>query len=452
MQSYEYDVVVIGGGVTGVCAALAASGSGVKTLLLEKNQYLGGMATGGWVHSCLTFHSRLGYRIVDGIPQEIFDKLAAIGGTTGHVRDTVGVAYSVTPFDPDKYKFVLQSCLNDQGVDYLFDTFCTNLQMEGNRIKSVQCCSAHSRFEVKAPVFIDATGDGHVAFMAGNDFEMGRDGYAMPATLIFKVRNVNFKPILRYMWKHMDDFHDETRFDLLKSSPALGVSGFFRLWKMANLSVPRDRLLFYQTMHDDEVAINSTRVQDFNPHDPQSWKKALVNARMQMYEILDFIREWIPGFGFCRFTGEAPQLGIREVRRIIGRYMLSGEDVKLGRRFDDEIAFGGFPVDIHLPQGNGIETQHTGDEGFYGIPFRCLQPLKGSNLLVAGKCFSSKFEAHASARVQATVMAMGQAAGAAASVAVKKKTDPGELDVKDVREQILNLGGLLQPAGREDLP
>jgi hypothetical protein len=177
-----------------------------------------------------------------------------------------------------------------------------------------------------------------------------------------------------------------------------------------------------------------------------------MTARMQIYEILDFVREWIPGFGFCRFTGEAPLLGVREVRRIVGKYMLTGEDIKIGKRFDDEIAFGGFPIDIHLPQGNGIETEHAGDEGFYGIPYRCLLPLKTPNLLVAGKCFSSKFEAHASARVQATSMAMGQAAGAAAAIAVKSNLDPCDLQADFVREAIANLGGLLSPAGREDLP
>ncbi len=451
MSRYESDVIIVGGGVAGVCAAIAARRLGAKVLLLEKNQYFGGMATGAWVHSCLTFHGRLGHRIIDGIPEEIIQKLVSIGGSTGHIRDTIGVAYSVTITDPERYKLLLHNMLKDEGVDYLLETHFTNVEMDGDRIKNIRGVHCGGKFEAKASVYIDTSGDGILAHLAGNSFDSGRDGKTQPVTLIFKVRNVNFKPVFRYVWKHMDDFHFQTRFDILKDSPAPGFSGFFRLWKLAGLSVPRDRLLFYKTMYDDEVAINSTRVLDVDLTNPMDRTNAHHETRKQMYEILDFLQEWIPGFGFCTLSGEAPLLGIREFRRIRGKYILKGEDLKNGQRFADEIAFGGFPIDIHSPTGSDIEAEWLGGEGFYGIPYRCLLPEKTPNLLIAGKCFSADFSAHASARVQATGMAMGQAAGAAAAVAVKEGIDPVNLDPVKVRDATADLGGLLSPSGKEAL-
>jgi len=131
--------------------------------------------------------------------------------------------------------------------------------------------------------------------------------------------------------------------------------------------------------------------------------------------------------------------------------MLTAEDLKKGQRFEDEITFGGFPIDIHSPSGSDIESDWLGGEGFYGIPYRCLLPEKTPNLLVAGKCFSADFAAHASARVQATCMAMGQAAGAAAALAVKDKVDPVELSYIRVRDAIADGGGVLSPSSKESL-
>lgn len=452
MSYHEADVVVVGGGVAGVCAAIAARRTGARTLLIEKSQFPGGVAAGAWVHSCLTFHGKLGHRIIDGIPQEIIDRLKAMDGTTGHIRDTVGVAYSVTPTDPDKLKLALLKFLDDEGVEYFLDTVFTEVIMDGDRIKAIRGFHCGGRFEAHGAVYVDASGEGILAERAGNSYESGDKTGCQPATLIFKVRNINFKALLRYMFKHMDDFHDETRFDLLKKSPAPGVSGFFRLWKMARLSVPRDRLLFYRTLNPDEVAVNSIRVSRIRPMDPDSMTRAQREAREQMHELFRFLREWIPGFGFSYLAGEAPMLGIREVRRIRGKYFLQRDDLLNGRRFEDEVALGGFPIDIHSPGTSALQSENLGGEGFYGIPYRCLLPEKTPNLLIAGKCLSADFHAHASARVQATSMAMGQAAGVAAGLSVKEKTDPVNLHADKVREGVQETGGLVSPAGKEELP
>jgi len=452
MTHNAYDVVIIGGGVSGMCAALAASRLGARTLLVEKYGYPGGMATGAWVHSMLTFHGKKGHKIIGGIPEEIVQNLVAIEGSPGHIRDTIGVAYSVTPTSPDKLKYVFLSMLAKSQVNPLFNTLFIKPLMEGNKIRSVVLENAGGTFNIKGKVFVDASGEGILAQRAGNEFESGQDGKTQPVTLIFKVRNVNMNEVIDNILKDKKNFHHETLFHNLHESSCPGVSGFFKEWKKGKLSVPRDRILFYQTTEHDEVAINTTRVRgSVDPLDPVDMLYAQREARRQMYEIFSFLKKEIPGFQKSILTGEAPLLGLREVRRIKGKYVLTEEDLLYGRRFPDEVVLGGFPIDIHQPAGKGIESEEIGGEGFYGIPYGSLLSGKTSNLFITGKCFSATFKAHASARVQATSMAMGQAVGTAASLSVKEKTDPPDLSVEMVRKTLIENKAILQPEKPSEL-
>ncbi|MDQ7823875.1 MAG: FAD-dependent oxidoreductase [Candidatus Eremiobacteraeota bacterium] len=452
MSTLEADVVIVGGGLAGGVAALAAARRGARVLLLEKNTSPGGVAVAARVHSMLTFHGREGERIVGGIPQEIIDRLKERGGTCGHILDTIGVAHSVTPFDPDSLGLLLQEMLDEAGVTLLLETSFTGAKVSSQRIEAVTFFSSGGHGEARAPLYIDASGEGALAARAGCPFERGRAGPVMPATLIFSVRSIDLGKVCSYMESHHDEFHGETLFSHVRKTPALGVSGFFTLWREAALPVPRDRLLFYQTLNSDEVSINSTRVLGYDPLDNAAAAGAYRAAREQVFQIFRFLRSSVPGFESSVISAVAPSLGLREVRRIRGDYVLTGEDVVKGARFPDEVALGGFPVDIHLPGASGIETVSLGGRGFYGVPYRCLLPAGAANLLVVGKCFSASFEAHASGRVQATAMATGHAAGAACALALRRKCSPRELDAGEVRRELAEEGAILEPCGKDDLP
>ena len=446
MNKNAYDVVVIGAGPAGICAALAASRCGAKTLLVEKYGYPGGMATGAWVHSMLTFHGKKGHKIIGGIAEEIIEKLILIEGTPGHIRDTIGVAYSVTPTNPDKLKYVLLAILAKSQVAPLFNTLFVKPVMEELNIKEVVLENGAGTFKVKGKIFIDASGEGILSARAGNDFESGQKGKVQPVTLVFKVRNVDIGKIKETVVRNRENFHFETLFEDIGKSSCIGISGFFHEWNRAKLSVPRDRILFYQTTEKDEVAINTTRIRGtIDPTDPLDMIYAEREGRRQMYEIFTFLKSYVPGFKKAILTGEAPLPGIREVRRIKGKYILTEEDLFYGRRFFDEVALGGFPIDIHQPEGSGIESEEIGGDGFYGIPYRSLLADKIENLLIAGKCFSATFKAHASARVQATSMAMGQAAGTAAALAGREKKQPSLLPVELLRETLIENKVILDP-------
>jgi len=440
-----YDVIVIGAGLSGVCAALASSRNGARTLLVEKCGYPGGMATGAWVHSMLTFHGKKGHKIIGGIAEEIIQNLISIGGSHGHIRDTIGVAYSVTPNNPDKLKYILLLLLENSKVAPLFNTYFIKPAMENGRIKGVMLENNRGSFHISGRIFIDASGEGVLASRAGNDFEAGRNDRVQPVTLIFKIRNVNIKEIIDTMTEQRDNFHKETLFDRLKDIPCLGVSGFFNEWKGARLKVPRDRILFYQTMEEDEIGVNSTRINDIDPSDPLDILYAEREGRRQMYEIFNFLKKKLRPFKDAKISGEAPLLGIREVRRIHGKYVLTEDDLLHGRRFPDEVALGGFPIDIHRPEGSGIESEEVGGKGFYGIPYYALIADKIPNLYITGKCFSATFRAHASARVQATSMAMGQAVGTAAALSIQEKTDPSALSTDMLRKKLVSQSVILEP-------
>jgi hypothetical protein len=452
MSNYQADVLIVGGGPAGTAAALAVRRMGASVLLLEERPILGGVATGAMVHSMLTFHGKKGHRVVGGVPQEIIDRLKEAGGTPGHIRDTVGVAHSVTPVSPDILAGVLQAMLEEAGAGYILEGKFLEGEFTGRRLAAVRGVSPAGFFRATARVYVDASGSGTLAAAWGCPFDRGRDGQVMPATLIFSVRDVSLDRVFEYVEKNPGEFHGETLFDHVRKSAAAGVSGFFSLWRDARLPVPRDRLLFYGFLRPGEVAINSTRIPGFEPLDPLSVNGAYLEGRRQVEAVHRFLRLHVPGFEECIVSRIAPFLGVREVRRITGQYVLTAGDLAGGRRFPDEVALGGFPIDIHQPGGGSIESSEVGGAGFYGIPYRCLLPVGAPGLLIAGKCFSADFSAHASARVQATCMAMGQGAGVAAALAVKSGLDPAELDPQAVREGVTRLGGILEPEGMEDLP
>jgi hypothetical protein len=440
------DVVVAGAGMTGVPAAIAAARNGARTLLIERMGFLGGVAVGAWVMPWMTFHAGKGTAVVGGIGQEIVDRLEPMGGSAGHVADTIGVASTVTPFDPEVLKTLIVDMLDEAGVQVMTHTWMSAPILNGRQLSGVFVEAKGGRAALQGKVFIDATGDADLAVACHVPFESGRkeDGAHQPMTLMFRVANVDLNAVKAYMKANPEEFHHQTKFDDLDKAPILGVSGFFKLWRDANLPVPRDRLLFFSTLTPGEIVVNTTRIQGLDPTNPEHLYQAEREGRHQMHAIFKWMRERVPGFEHASLGGAAPIVGVRESRRIIGRYVLTGADVVAGRSFDDGIARGGFPVDIHIPKGEGIVQQDIASGEGYDIPYRCLLTDSVDNLLVAGKCFSADFEAHASARATPTCMAMGQAAGTAAAMSVKSGIAPDRIDPAELRRILRQAGAVLE--------
>ncbi|MEW6227708.1 MAG: FAD-dependent oxidoreductase [Bacillota bacterium] len=459
-ESYEIasDVLVVGGGPAGVAAAIAAARENASVILAEHYGFLGGMPAAGLVSPMMTFHSRKG-QVVGGIGQEVVSRLVAVGGSPGHVRDTIGFVPSVTPFDPEKLKLVLQEMVEEAGVKLIFhvealaDPEVLTASTPGAVEKVLLRCRGKRGSEtlmVKARVVVDASGHGDIAASAGFPVAIGRDedGLTQPATLIFRVANVDLEKVKRHIESTPEDFVLADPHAELGPAQYLSVAGFFSIVRRAetegNLRVPRDRVLFFQGAHPGEVVVNMSRVTGVDPLEVMGVTKAEAEARRQVEEIHAFLRRYIPGFADSYVVQTGIETAFRESRRVLGSYVLSADDIIRGARFDDAIAMGAFPIDIHDPDGNGLTTVTMLADAGYEIPLRCLLPRGSRNLIVAGRCISTTHEAYSSARVTATCFATGHAAGVAAALAARTGGDISAVSKDEVRTKLRQGGAIFE--------
>ncbi|MFH5184252.1 FAD-dependent oxidoreductase [Paenibacillus sp. TAB 01] len=299
------------------------------------------------------------------------------------------------------------------------------------------------KVEVRGTVFIDATGDADIAYLAGAPCLQGRDGdkLTQPMTMKFRMRGVDLARVKQYMLEHPEEFYRKTPFGELPELPLSGVLGYYKHWKEADLPINRDQVLFFTGPEDDEVLVNTTRVQGLDGTDVEDLTEAEEQGRRQVLMVADFMRR-LPGFEGASLSAVGAQIGIRETRRIDGVYALQADDVVQGRRFPDVIARSGYPIDIHDPSGKGVTAAWVQGDGAYDIPYRCLLPRQITNLLTAGRCISTTHEALATTRLTPSCMATGQAAGSAAGLAVKHGVRPGEVDIAEL-QSVLEAGGAL---------
>lgn len=441
----SYDIVVVGGGPAGINAAIAAGRKKKKVLLIERHGFLGGMSTIASVYPWMTFHTENGTQVIKGIAEEIVQKLKDRGASPGHLRDTCGFVYSVTPYDPEVYKVLAVELLQDAGVDLLVHSFVDHLTVENDRITAIEITSKSGRMKIQAEQFIDASGDADLAYLSGAPTLKGRDGdqKTQPLTMKFRMRGVDLEKIKEHMLNHQDNFFKKTPFDELPDLPLTAVQGFYKEWKEANLPINRDQVLFFAGPAKDEVLVNMTRVQDLDGTRIEDLTKAEFEGRKQVLMIADFLVKWIPGFEEASISSTGAQIGIRESRRIEGEYTLTKEDVTAGKAFEDVISKSGYPIDIHAPSGNGMEIAWVEGDGSFDIPYRTLVPKKINNLLVAGRCISTTHEALATTRLTPSAMAVGQAAGTAASLALETKCSPRDIDVKRLQDMLVEDGMVL---------
>jgi len=445
----ESEVVIVGGGTAGVSAAIAAGRLGKSVILIERYPFLGGTATAAMVGPTATFHTKKGRQIVGGIPNEIVESLVQNGDSLGHVPDTIGVAGSVTPIDPDAMKLMLLQFAKSAGVKMLFHALVNEVETKHDRVVAIQAISKDGPVRIEGKIFVDASGDGDLAALANVPYTVG-EGKALPQpmTLIFKVANVKLDEVIKYMLENRNEFWHGTTFDKLKTAPAIGVSGFTTLWKEAQArgelnGIPRDRALFFSGVRPGEVTVNTTRVIQKNALNPWELSEAEQEGRAQVGPLLRFFRKYIPGFKDCYLAQVATQIGVRETRLMQGEYRLSAQDVIDGRKFDDGIAQCAWPIDIHH-QGEGLTlSTDVGGDGAYDIPYRCLLPDGISNLLLSGRNISVSHEAFASSRIQATSMAVGQASGTAAALSLNRSGAVREVAVSVLRDTLVKNGALL---------
>ncbi len=463
MKRIYADVLVVGGGVAGVAAAIAAAREGANTLLVEKHTCLGGIATSGLVNGIAG--------VIEGLCKEFLDRMEAEGAVLRRPR--------LPAFDPEKAKYVLEQWVIEEGAGVLYDTYAIDVTVEDDVIKEVIFCNKSGKLAVEAEVVVDATGDADVAAYAGAPVAVGAKEFAglnMSTTLVFKLAGVNMRKYREAEKEYMAKMAES------KASPK-SVLAELQEEAVRNGDLPYfiwPGALFYPIPGTPEENMEVTVTMAHSVYcrnlDAEDLTRQLIEQRKQIMLLERFFRKYVPGFENCRISGIASLLGVRDSRRIIGEYVLTPEDVASARKFEDGIARsaeGSFhhptsrrigvmmPLRLRLkkpmepavcksaectaemypigaPAGKYEAYIKPGE--YWEIPYRCLVPLKVDNLLVAGRCISTDFYAAWAVRVIATCMETGQAAGTAAALCVKNNTTPRKLDGRLVRSTLIEQG------------
>lgn len=418
-----YDLAVIGGGFAGTAAAISAARTGLSVLLIEKSNSLGGAATVNLVNPFMPNRTKLKqnnvneyFALSQGLFTEITDKLLG--------KFTLA-KFPCHAFNEEYLKLILNRMVIEAGVDMLFHSYLIGAKAHDNKLTSVSIANKSGILDVKADYFIDATGDGDLAVLAGFPYRLGRDkdNLCQPMTLCFRLINV-----------------DTEKFEKMRSTINELYHKFQAQGKIKN---PRENVLIFRGALSNTLHFNSTRIVKRNPVDVFDLTKAEIEAREQVFELFKFLKENIDGFQNADLAFTASEIGVRESRMIDGEYLLTERDLVECRVFADSIALGNYDIDIHNPEGSGTSHYYFPDGQYYTIPYRCLIPKSSQNLLVAGRCISVTHEAQASIRIMPIVCCLGEAAGTAASIAKRDNVNVRDVDVKKLQEELKKHGAVL---------
>ncbi|MBN1492376.1 MAG: FAD-dependent oxidoreductase [Phycisphaerae bacterium] len=439
----EVDVLVVGAGPAGVIAAMAAAEGGLSVALVEGRSFVGGNLTIGL--PVLGFLSQKGKPIIAGLPQKFIDRLKVEHAASEHRPCPLHV--SLTLVEPEAVKSVAMEMLRECGVDVMLYSMFTDVVMDGDRIRGVLIESKAGREAILARVVVDCTGDADVAVRAGVPCEKGDEqGGMQPPTLMFCMVGVDTEKLRRCLRNAPEtyrvDFIPPAYFGQNDRFIVVGLRQQIQAAQAAGLVIATERTILITGLRQGDVWVNMTRVKGVDGTNPRSLAVGETEARRQISDIVRYLIEYVPGFEQAHFSKAAPFLGIRETRRIVGRYVMTRDDVLSCRRFDDAIAVASYPIDLHRPDDNDCTLEWCGD--CYDIPYRSLLPGGVMNLLVAGRCISTTHEAMAAIRVMSTCMATGEAAGRAAAMAVRGEGLPARIDVAVLRAELVARGGYLR--------
>ncbi len=433
----EVDVLVVGAGPAGIMAAeAAAQDKNLKVMLIEQRGYMGGNLTIGL--PILSFLGPKGNQVVKGGAQKFIDRMWAKGAASEHKPCKNHM--SLTIIDPDQAKTVAWEIMDDAGVEVLLYVFVVDTIVENGKVKGVIIESKAGREVILAKTVIDCTGDGDVAFRAGVECNKGdENGGMQPPTLMFLMRGVEMQKLRDAICLEPEKFD----MDVMPPSQfregkfiTVGLRGRILEAQQKGYNIPVARTILITGLNDDEIWVNMTRVSGVDSTDPVSYTKGEHDARKQMYDVMAYLKDFVPGFENSWLERSAAFMGIRESRVIVGKYVMTAQDILEQKRFDDAIAVAGYPVDIHHAKGGDCTMLFCEDA--YQIPYGVLVPQTIEGLLVAGRCSAMDHEAMAATRVMSTCMALGEAAGTAARIAIADGVEPSAVDVAKVQKALID--------------
>jgi hypothetical protein len=406
----KYDLVVIGGGISGVGAAVCAAREGLSVLLIEKFGSLGGAMSNSLVYPFMC-HALKG------------DNARAL--SAGIFSEMKARREKYNDLSWETYKFVFDDMVTEAGVDVLFHATVFDAISENRQVKSVKVATKSGIMEFCAEYFIDASGDGELIAMTGCDFQLGResDGYCQPMTTCFRLSGVDLEKF------------EEDRCHLQEK--------YKEYQKDGRITNPRENILVFKGLGDGILHFNTTRIVKHDPTDPFAISQAEILARRQVHEMVEFLKENSSAFERASIINIANHIGVRESRKLKGVHILTSSELCECYDFEDTIALGNYEIDIHNPTGTGTYIYRIPDGQYYRIPYRSLLPKEYDNILVAGRCLSADHTAHSAVRIMPICACLGEAAGIAFSVCKQTGKNAHTVDVNIVREKLLMKGAAL---------
>jgi hypothetical protein len=427
----EYEVTVLGGGPAGIAAAVAAARAGRRTLLIERYGFLGGMGTAAGVTNFCGLHANVHgemHRLVQGVASDLLARIDHLGGL--NAPHLILGKILAQAYDTAAYKIAADDLLAAHKVDILFHALGAGVVMQDDaHISALMVETKGGRQAVRSDIFIDCSGDGDLAAWAGARFEVGDNaGSMLFPSMMFRLNGID----------------PDKAGDAWRTIPALmeqaEAAGTHRFPRKAGIVRPQKsgiewRVNFTQLARADGTAINGL--------EPDDLTRGEIDGRRQAVDAFQFLRT-VPGFEKAYIVDLPPQLGIRETRRVVGGYMLSGEDVLGCASFDDSIGVNGWPMEQHVA-GNVIFKfpPIPQSRGFNELPYRMLTPEGLDNLLVAGRCASMTHDGQSAARVSGACFAMGEAAGTAAALALSCNTIPRDIAMEKLQQALKQQGAFI---------
>lgn len=456
----EADVVVLGAGAAGIAAAISAARSGARTLLIDAGpipggELISGMAIDGAVNGC-------GEWILGGVGRDLLAQCERFGGYIGPLNDFRLIWYVC--LDPEAMKLAVARCLADAGVQLWLHSYATQVLAEKGRVSALRVVNKEGETEVRAPLFIDCSGDADIVRGAGGTvLQGGSQGELQPVSLMFRMSGVDTPALLGFLRDHPEHFAlgesdairaGRTDRQLAEAAAAQGEPTVFLKGNGPLLEEAMARGELYPTAlimiqptsrARREVCLNTTRMGGIDGTRTRELSATLASLAEQVWQCSEFMRARVAGFEQASYSGIASRIGVRETRRIEGMTMLTQDDVLQARKRDDGIGKGSHHVDIHQ-SGTGQLRIPVRDGGSYDIPWGSLLPRGLANVVGAGRILSADREAHGSARVMGPCLAMGQAAGTAAAMLLQEQSpcpDFASLDVNALRARLRADGAVL---------
>lgn len=422
---HEPDVLVAGGGPAGVAAALAASRQGASVRLIEGHSCLGGMGTAGLVPGFSEFSDGVNF-LAGGVGREILDALRAAGGSVSLTGRGA--------FRGEVLKRVYDEALTEAGVPFTFHTQLVDVIADAGRVQAAICAGKSGLFAIRAKVFVDCSGDGDLAALAGAAYEKGdANGAMMPGTLCSSWAGIDWRKVK-------------------ESGLGKGNKRIEEAFKDGVFTLEDRHLPGMWPVSESLGGGNIGHTFDLDGTDEESLTRSYLWGRKSMLEYEVYYKRYLKGFEEMELVATGALMGVRETRRVIGDYVLSIDDFQNRASFEDEIGRYCHAVDIHIAKPDKesydkfreeFTTMRLGEGESYGIPYRVLTPRGLENTLVAGRCVSADRGVQASIRCMPACYITGQAAGAAAAMAAQTETDVHDVDVRELQKRLKAMGAFL---------